>query len=286
MDEDQIYGYGQSAGGGATANTLAQDPQNCGAVCRIGITSGVRTTAQKNGSQLVVPFYAIYGEYDYWPMKLGALEAGEWTGSQGAKQCTWTTDTQTYWAQRLLGKTLDELVATPKVESGITEEQIGSQQAPISLIVNPTEAANRYKNYIWSRDFGGGEVPIFVWSQCYGRGHNLVPSDLNELWENWFSKWERGSDDHTLLYYADGVGSGQALEVDQTPDFDSITNLEKDWSQAAQLPLTGWYTKNIDVDGDNDFADDARTVKVYIAPEASIRSYFTVVACAGGCRYL
>ena len=95
-----------------------------------GITSGVRTTAQKNGSQLVVPFYAIYGEYDYWPMKLGALEAGEWTGSQGAKQCTWTTDTQTYWAQRLLGKTLDELVDTPTVESGITEEQIGSQQAP------------------------------------------------------------------------------------------------------------------------------------------------------------
>ena len=282
VDEDRIYGYGQSAGGGATANTLAQDPRTVELFAAFGITSGVRTTAQKNGSQLVVPFYAIYGEYDYWPMKLGALEAGEWTGSQGAKQCTWTTDTQTYWAQRLLGKTLDELVATPKVESGITEEQIGSQQAPISLIVNPTEAANRYKNYIWSRDFGGGEVPIFVWSQCYGRGHNLVPSDLNELWENWFSKWERGSDDHTLLYYTDGVGSGQALEVDQTPDFDSITNLEKDWSQAAQLPLTGWYTKNIDVDGDNDFADDARTVKVYIAPEASIRSYFTVVAVPEG----
>ncbi len=50
-----------------------------------------------------------------------------------------------------------------------------------------------------------------------------------------------------------------------------------------QLPLTGWYTKNIDVDGDNDFADDARTVKVYIAPEASIRSYFTVVAVPDGC---
>ena len=283
VDEDRIYGYGQSAGGGATANTLAQDPRTVELFAAFGITSGVRTTAQKNGSQLVVPFYAIYGEYDYWPMKLGALEAGEWTGSQGAKQCTWTTDTQTYWAQRLLGKTLDELVATPKVESGITEEQIGSQQAPISLIVNPTEAANRYKNYIWSRDFGGGEVPIFVWSQCYGRGHNLVPSDLNELWENWFSKWERGADDQTLLYYKDGVGHGTPVKVDQTStgaasDFDSITNLEKDWSQAAQLPLTGWYTKNIDVDGDGDIANDARTVKVYIAPEASIRSYFTVVA--------
>ena len=36
------------------------------------------------------------------------------------------------------------------------------------------------------------------------------------------------------------------------------------------------------MDGDNDFADDARTVKVYIAPEASIRSYFTVVAVPEG----
>lgn len=90
VDEDRIYGYGQSAGGGATANTLAQDPRTVELFAAFGITSGVRTTAQKNGSQLVVPFYAIYGEYDYWPMKLGALEAGEWTGSQGAKQCTWT----------------------------------------------------------------------------------------------------------------------------------------------------------------------------------------------------
>lgn len=134
-------------------------PQNCGAVCRIRHYLRRSDYGPEERLTAGVPFYAIYGEYDYWPMKLGALEAGEWTGSQGAKQCTWTTDTQTYWAQRLLGKTLDELVATPKVESGITEEQIGSQQAPISLIVNPTEAANRYKNYIWSRDFGGGEVP-------------------------------------------------------------------------------------------------------------------------------
>jgi len=79
VDEDRIYGYGQSAGGGATANTLAQDPRTVELFAAFGITSGVRTTAQKNGSQLVVPFYAIYGEYDYWPMKLGALEAGEWT---------------------------------------------------------------------------------------------------------------------------------------------------------------------------------------------------------------
>ena len=64
-------------------------------------------------------------------------------------------------------------------------------------------------------------------------------------------------------------------------DFDSITDLKKDFSQAAQLPLTGCFMKNIDVNG-NGIADDARTAGVYIAPEASIRSYFTVVAVPDG----
>ena len=56
-------------------------------------------------------------------------------------------------------------------------------------------------------------------------------------------------------------------------DFDSITNLPYDYSQAAQLPLTGWYTKSIEGD---------RQVTVYISEEASIRSYFTVVAVPDG----
>ena len=58
-------------------------------------------------------------------------------------------------------------------------------------------------------------------------------------------------------------------------DLDTITALEKDWTQAAQLPLTGWFTKNIDVEGD-------RQVTVYISEEASIRSYFTVIAVPNG----
>lgn len=53
-------------------------------------------------------------------------------------------------------------------------------------------------------------------------------------------------------------------------DLDSYTEaLEIDYSQAAQLPLTGWFTKSF---------EDGRTMKLYIAPEASVRSYFTVIA--------
>lgn len=56
-------------------------------------------------------------------------------------------------------------------------------------------------------------------------------------------------------------------------DFDSIEALEIDWSQASQLPLTGYFTKSL---------ENGRSVKVYIAEEASIRSYFTVVAVPDG----
>ena len=77
-----------------------------------------------------------------------------------------------------------------------------------------------------------------------------------------------------------GVASAQKEQGGMT-DFDSITELAYDYSQAAQLPLTGWYTKSIDVDG-NGQMDDGRSVTVYIAPEASIRSYFTVVAVPDG----
>ncbi len=77
-------------------------------------------------------------------------------------------------------------------------------------------------------------------------------------------------------------GGGNSGNVAATAaDFDSVTHLEKDFSQAAQLPLTGYFMKNIDVNG-NGIMDDARTVSVYIAPEASIRSYFTVVAVPDG----
>ena len=60
-------------------------------------------------------------------------------------------------------------------------------------------------------------------------------------------------------------------------DFDDFGQLPVDYSQAAQLPLTGKFTKKIDMNGDGSL-DDGRTVKAYIADNASIRSYFTVIA--------
>ena len=56
-------------------------------------------------------------------------------------------------------------------------------------------------------------------------------------------------------------------------DIDNYTEaLTIDYTQAAQLPLTGYFERK----------SDDRTMKIYIAPEASIRSYFTVVAVPDG----
>ena len=57
-------------------------------------------------------------------------------------------------------------------------------------------------------------------------------------------------------------------------DFDSFTEaLATDYSQAAQLPLTGWFSRTF---------EDGRSVKVYFSEETQIRTYFTIVAVPDG----
>ena len=69
-----------------------------------------------------------------------------------------------------------------------------------------------------------------------------------------------------------GVASAQKEQGGMT-DFDSITELEIDWSQAAQLPLTGWYTKSL---------EGGRQAAMYISEHASIRTYVTILAVPNG----
>ena len=65
----------------------------------------------------------------------------------------------------------------------------------------------------------------------------------------------------------------ETQEARQADDLDAVTSLATDYSEACQLPLTGYFTKAIGTD---------RSVKVYISENASIRSYFTVVAVPDG----
>ena len=58
-------------------------------------------------------------------------------------------------------------------------------------------------------------------------------------------------------------------------DIDTITELSVDMTQAAQIPLEGWYSKTL---------DSGRTVKMYVPTYASCRAYFTVVTVPNGVK--
>lgn len=211
-DASRLYVYGQSMGGGAVTS-FSRDNTLVGTFAAFGHTSGVYSAPAAGSSTALVPLFAIYGEYDYWPMKLGPLVAGDWRGSVGGgSQYASSANSQDYWLNRLIGTTLAAEMASPTyvLKDGVSASLV-PQNTPISLILKPTATANRYKTYTWSRN----GVPLFVWGQCYGRGHNLVPSDINKLWEDWFSKWQKGTLANTLLYWKDGVGVGQSTVLVQ-----------------------------------------------------------------------
>jgi hypothetical protein len=209
-DERRLYVYGQSAGGGAVTN-FARDATLVNTFAAFGHTSGTFSNPSASASTALVPLYIIYGEYDYWPMKFGPLVAGDWRGSQGG-QYALTVNTQNYWLGRLIGTTVNAELASPTyaLADGISASLI-PQNTPISLILKPTPTANRYKTYTWTRD----NVPLFVFGQCYGRGHNLVSGDIRKMWEEFFSKWQRSDQPNTLLYWSQGVGVGQAVPLAQ-----------------------------------------------------------------------
>lgn len=209
-DDRRLYVYGQSAGGGATSG-FARDDSLVATFAAFGITSGTWVSPPAGSSTKLVPVYAIYGEYDYWPMKFGPLVAGEWRGSQGS-QYAWSTNVQDYWLNRLINRSLTQEVASPTyaLVDGITASLV-PQNTSINLLLKPTSTVNRYRTYTWTR----AGAPLFVWGQCYGRGHNLVPQDLKKIWEEWFSKWQRGTAPDTLLYWPSGVGNGAPATVAQ-----------------------------------------------------------------------
>lgn len=59
----------------------------------------------------------------------------------------------------------------------------------------------------------------------------------------------------------------------------SLDGMEKpsiDNSKGNKLPLTGYFTRNVSV------GEETRTVKIYVAPETTVRDYFTVIAVPDG----
>ncbi|MDD6212620.1 MAG: hypothetical protein PUB22_05695, partial [Clostridiales bacterium] len=77
--------------------------------------------------------------------------------------------------------------------------------------------------------------------------------------------------------FAAGASSGSANKAAAASyqDVDAITELPIDYTQSAQVPLEGWYSKTL---------ESGRTVKMYIPEYAACRAYFTVVAAPAGVK--
>lgn len=62
---------------------------------------------------------------------------------------------------------------------------------------------------------------------------------------------------------------------------DAIETVTVDLGKSALIPLSGYYTKDIDVNGDGEF-NDGRSVKLYFSDFTNCRAYFTIVAVPDG----
>ena len=128
------------------------------------------------------------------------------------------------------------------------------------------EGTARTYTYTWNNV---DEIPMVVWGQTYLREHNCYPAEIPMAWD-FLKNYTRV--DGTRYYQGQEIR--QASNEPEAVDFDSYTEaLDYDYSQAAQLPLTGWFTKTV---------SEGRTMKMYISDTASVRSYMTVVAIPDG----
>ncbi|WP_349167940.1 DUF4214 domain-containing protein, partial [Hominifimenecus microfluidus] len=127
--------------------------------------------------------------------------------------------------------------------------------------------------YFADEPFHGPDVDVVDGQLVYNT--ELEPGDTYTLPSEWFGKNAGSSKDgYAYTIYEENFEDWALQKVEpevlpEAEDIDAITELPYDFSQAAQLPLTGYFTKAI---------SEGRTVKVYIPENASIRSYFTVIA--------
>lgn len=86
----------------------------------------------------------------------------------------------------------------------------------------------------------------------------------------------------TLMILASVVPVSAALEKSNEKKELAATSLDGmpkpaiDITLGNQLPLTGYFTRNVTV------GEDIRTVKIYVAPGTTVRDYFTVIAVPEG----
>lgn len=181
---------------GGTSGLIITD---LSAISTNGVAGQTATDAELLSSG-IVPAHLIIGEYDNFCFKLGPIgqvaegakhdNDGYYVG-HNLSETYFAYPTLTYWVDRNgVGPFEDYTILNP---NDLTKG--GNSTLSLS---NPGGAnGDRYTTYAWTNDQG---IPLFEYTQCYGRHHNFAVSDYQLLWETWFSKWSRDMDTGCRYY--------------------------------------------------------------------------------------
>jgi poly(3-hydroxybutyrate) depolymerase len=121
----------------------------------------------------------------------------------------------------------------------------------------------RYVSYIWSNS---QDIPVFDFTECHGRGHSVVVTDMVELWK-WFEHYSQDEKDNT--YY-----DGKLIDFSDKMEAVDVATLEApkvDFTRGNRQEYTGYYKQSIEVN------EASRTVKYYIPEDMRIRGYFNII---------
>lgn len=235
LDLTRVYGAGQSRGSRTVQNFARSNPEFFAAV---GSTSGVGDVNDKalppaQGVGELIPASQVCGQND-----MAYLEPD-----------LWGSDSLVEWGRYLL--------------------HVNGAQGDLNTWTE-LEQSGRYSTYTWDNAQG---IPVFQWIECQVRAHNCYPDDV---WANWeYVKHFRLTEDGTRYYSASAFEQDDAVVIlsDSAKDIDAITQLDINWSQAAQHPVSGWFNKNV---------SEGRTAKLYLSETAPLRAYFIAVAVPDG----
>ncbi len=227
VDASRLYFTGQSQGSVLSHYVGMNLPEIFAA---IGSTSaGINAgMISVNDSTTPIPYKLIVGEFD--------VMSWDFSGSDAQ-----TRKTVAHWVRTNKGGIPD---AGYEVNSNL-------------------ETGGRYVSYVWKNS---QDIPVFDFTECHGRGHSVVVTDMAELWR-WFEHYSQDDEDNT--YY-----DGQLIDFTDELEAIDVAALEApavDYTRGNHQEYTGYYKQTINVNGVD------RTVKYYIPEQMKIRGYFTII---------
>lgn len=150
VDESRIYLSGQS-NGSAMTHAVGRDLDLSSHFAALGSTSGGGRSSDTSGSPL--PYYQIWGEFDFWPGELAEPRDDEHAYS--------VNPALAYW------------IARNGAEGTTTTPATSTRDG-------------RYETYGWNNAAGEEVVKYTI---THGRGHSIIPAEMGLLWD-WFEGWQ------------------------------------------------------------------------------------------------